>query len=160
MEEDLVIEEGLLEDQLRQDRLASGEKSPPRKFTLHCTVFLMALLVVTLCTRWLWLRFVRSQKTETQLDLMMKRQILESAVFRNSTLHYENNFAVQYANDEQYMAVMLAKEQQRLELKARMEKERFERMERKWTTLRPAVIPERSKESTSLASSGETSLLT
>lgn len=85
----------------------------------------------------------RSNQKERQLDIRVKRQIFNSEAFRNSMRHYDNNICVQYASEEEYMAMLKLKEQQRLQLKHKLEKERKDRV----TSLHPSVITERSGES-------------
>ena len=57
----------------------------------------------------------------------MKRQIMEGTAFKNCMLHYEKNICVQYASEEEYMAMTKLKEQQRINMKAIMERERTDR---------------------------------
>ena len=84
---------------------------------------------------------------------MMKRQILDSAAFQDCLQHYERNICVQYASEEEYMAMMKMKEQQRINMKALMERERSERTNSDATIEFMHPIIERSNESGSLLTS-------
>ena len=83
----------------------------PRKFTLHCTLFLFSLLALFLTYHWVRARIQQSRTKESKYDIMVKRQILESSAFKNCLQHYESNICVQYGSEEEYMAMMKLKEQ-------------------------------------------------
>ena len=107
----------LLEDALiEQDLQHQG-----RKFTTHCAIFLVSIIGVALICKWLSSKINEFKGQESQLDIMMKRQIIESPAFKSATKHYDNNICVSYASEEAYMTMMKAKEEQRFNLKARME---------------------------------------
>ena len=54
---------------------------------------------------------------------------MEGAAFKHCLQHYERNICVQYGSEEEYMAMMKLKEQQRINLKMLMERERNEQAE-------------------------------
>ena len=80
----------LLTDAMLEETL----EKQPQKFTLHCTAFLLAIFGFFAFCKWLKIRLSQGKYEDTQLDVMMKRQILESNAFKNSMQHYENNICV------------------------------------------------------------------
>ena len=124
----------------------------PRKFTTHCIVFFFAILALFALLKWVSHVILQNQAKDTQLDIMMKRQILESPGFKNCMRHYEKNICVQYASEEEYMAIQRLKEQQRINMKALIERERFERNEQERRFGHLHSIIERSNESSSQGS--------
>ena len=122
----------------------------PRKFTIHCICFLFAIIIVFLLCKWFSIRLVQNKSQESQLDIMMKRQIMEGAAFKNCLQHYERNMCEQYGSEEEFMAMMRMKEQQRINMKMLMERERNERNDSVNEPDRMHSIMERSNESGSL----------
>ena len=117
----------------------------PKKFTLHVAIGLLVMVFVFAFCQWVRVKLSMAKNSETQLDIMMKRQILESPAFKNSLQHYESNICVQYASEEEYMAIIRLKEQQRQEMKARLERERYDHQKR----LQLQTIAEHSNEESS-----------
>ena len=59
----------LLTDELIEEVLARE----PRKFTLHCVFFLMAIIALFFICKWVSIRFIESKAKDSQFDIMMKR---------------------------------------------------------------------------------------
>ena len=83
----------------------------PRKFTIHCICFLFSIIIAFFLCKWFSIRLVQSKSQDSQLDIMMKRQIMEGAAFKNCMQHYERNMCEQYGSEEEFMAMMRMKEQ-------------------------------------------------
>lgn len=78
----------------------------PRKFTWHCTLFLLSLILIFASCKWIYIKVLASRAKSNQLDIIMKRQIFDSEAFRNCLRHYDNNICVQYASEEEYMSML------------------------------------------------------
>lgn len=103
-------ENDLATDIINDELIEENFKRMPRKFTLHVTIGVLLLLMTFAFCQWVRFKLSVVKNSETQLDIMMKRQILESPAFKNSLHHYENNICVQYASEEEYMAIIRLKE--------------------------------------------------
>lgn len=97
---------------MMQDAFLESEmERQPQKFTMHCMGFLCSLFFVFFICKWLAIKLSLSKAQDSKLDIMMKRQIMESIAFKNCLQHYDKNICVQYASEEEYMAMMRLKEQ-------------------------------------------------
>ena len=112
---DMIVEEDL--------------KRQPKKFTVQCTMFLLTIISLFILLKWVKIKISQSKDQDSQLDIMMKRQILESPAFKNCLQHYEDNICVQYASEEEFMTIQRLKEQSRINMKTMIEREKAERNE-------------------------------
>lgn len=80
-----LLTDGMIEEVLERQ---------PRKFTIHCVFFLMAIIALFFVCKWISIRILMRKDKDSQLDIMMKRQILESSTFKNCLQHYESNICV------------------------------------------------------------------
>ena len=111
-ENEIVLDKTLGGPDLLTDAFLEEEmERQPRKFTIHCICFLFAIIIAFLLCKWFSIRLVQSKSQDSQLDIMMKRQIMEGAAFKNCLQHYERNMCEQYSSEEEFMAMMRMKEQ-------------------------------------------------
>ena len=129
-ENEIILDKTLGGPDLLTDAFLEEEmERQPRKFTLECICGLFTIIATFFLCKWFSIRLVQSKSQDSQLDIMMKRQIMEGAAFKNCMAHYERNMCEQYGSEEEFMAMMRMKEQQRINMKMLMERERNERNE-------------------------------
>ena len=74
LEENDVLGAVLLGDAILEEQISKM----PRKFTLHCFGFFLTIMLAGAFCQWVSIKLNQAKNSDSQLDIMMKRQILES----------------------------------------------------------------------------------
>lgn len=104
----------------------SGEYAS-QKYILFCSILVILITAIIGSLSYLWIKIseYRENNKEAELDQGDRDRLMCSNRIQGAVQHYQRNMCVQYPSEEEYIRVMLVREQEKMKQKLEYDRQRY-----------------------------------